>query len=72
MPVAIEFHGSYSKTTKDFISELGRLITAVTSDRRESSFLFQRISVAIQRFNTVCVFETFIEQDADIWMATVI
>jgi len=34
--------------------ELGRRITAVTDDPRETGFLFQRLSVALQRGNAVC------------------
>jgi len=37
----------------EFISELGHRISRVTDDPRETSFLFQRISLAIQRFNGV-------------------
>ena len=38
---------------------LGRRITMSTSDARETSFLFQRISVTLQRLNAVCVSDTF-------------
>ena len=54
----------YNKTFADFISEPGHCIIAITSDLRESSFLFKRLSVAIQRFNAVCVYDMSIEQDA--------
>ena len=39
----------------DFLTEVGRRISARSGDPRETSFLFQRISVAIQRFNASCV-----------------
>ena len=55
MPVAIEAHDFYSKTYTGFISEFSLRIAAVTADWRESSFLFQRLSVATQLFNVVCV-----------------
>jgi hypothetical protein len=38
-----------------FLKELGRRLTAATSDTRETSFLFQRLSVALQQFTAVCV-----------------
>jgi hypothetical protein len=47
-----------------FISELGHRITAVTDDPRETSFLFQRLSVAIQRYNAVSLANSFQTSDA--------
>ena len=46
-----------------FICELGRRTALRTSDPRETAFLFQRISVAIQRFNAVCLANTFVLSD---------
>ena len=43
----------------NFLGDLGRRITKHTDDYRESAFLFQRISVLIQRFNAVAVLGTF-------------
>jgi len=42
----------------DFLSDLGRRITQSTDDHRESSFLFQRLSMLIQRYNAVAVLGT--------------
>ena len=36
-----------------FIAELGRRMAAVTGDPRETAFLRQRLSVAIQRGNAI-------------------
>jgi len=36
-----------------FLAELGQKISAVSGDDRESSFLFQWISVLIQRYNAI-------------------
>ena len=44
----------------NFISDLGKRIAAVTGDHREGTFLFQRLSIAIQRFNSVCFQGSFI------------
>ena len=60
MPVAFETLGPIGVKATDFLSELGRRISAVTHDLRESSYLFQRVSVAIQRFNGVCFRGSFI------------
>ena len=35
------------------LSELGRHISVVTGDMRETTFLLQRLSIAIQRFNSI-------------------
>jgi len=48
-----------SKDGMDFLCELGRRMTQYTDDHRESAFLFQRLSVLIQRYNAVAVFGTF-------------
>ena len=44
-----------------FISELGRRISVVTGDIRETTFLFQRLSTAIQRFNSILFKSSFID-----------
>ena len=59
VPIAIESHGPFSSKAASFLSKLGRHITATTSDPRETSFLYQRISIALQRFNAVCMYDTF-------------
>jgi len=41
--------------------ELGRRITQCTDDHHDSAFLFQRLSVLIQRHNAVAVLGTFID-----------
>jgi len=42
-----------------FLSDLGRRIIQVSTDQCESAFLFQRLSVLIQRLNAVAVRGTF-------------
>ena len=41
------------------MSELGRSLSTISDDPRESFFLFQRISILIQRFNEVAFRGTF-------------
>ena len=43
----------------EFIQELGRRISLVTNDPRETNFLLQRVSVAVQLGNSVSVAGTF-------------
>ena len=49
-PIAVENLGVFSSTTLNFISELGRRICAHTGDVRETSYLFRRISIVLQRY----------------------
>ena len=44
-----------------FLSELGRRMSVVTRDVRETTFLFQRLSVAIQRFICISFKSSFID-----------
>ena len=46
----------------DFINTLGRHISSVSGEDKESAFLFERISVTIQRFNSVLL-ESFPHDD---------
>ena len=51
----------------DFRSDLGRRITQSTDDHRESAFLFQRLSMLIQRYNALAVLGTFIHTTPREW-----
>ena len=59
IPVALETLGPMSASAVEFIEDIGHKLKEVTSDPRETQFLFQRLSVAIQRFNVVCLADTF-------------
>ena len=59
-PVALETLGPIGSKATTFLVELGKRISAVTGDIREGAFLFQRLSIAIQRFNCVCFKGSFI------------
>src|SRR6218665_2621958 len=61
-PVAIETLGPLDPSACDFINQIGSRMSAITGDRRETAFLFQRLSMTIQRFqrfNLVAFFGTF-------------
>jgi len=58
-PVAVETLGVLADQAHVFISEIGRRAFLSTADPRETAFLYQRISAAIQRFNAVCLSNTF-------------
>jgi len=52
-PLAIETMGRYNPSALSFIGEIGRRTSTITGDRRETTFLFQRLSICIQRYNLV-------------------
>ena len=62
-PVAVETHGPLSVSSVSFPVDLGRKISKRTGEPLEVQFLFQRISVLIQRFNSVLFHETFPVED---------
>jgi hypothetical protein len=53
-PLAFETMGPINRAGHEFVYDLGHRISAITDDPRETSFLYQRISVTLQRFNAVC------------------
>ena len=58
-PVAIETLGVLADEAHEFITDIGRRASQCTANPRETTFLYQRISTAIQRFNAVCLSNTF-------------
>ena len=52
-PFAIETAGTWHETAIELTQEIDRRISAVTEDNRETTFLFQRLSIALQRGNAV-------------------
>ena len=59
VPTAVETMGAINSDGLEFLGDMGRRITQVTDDIRESAFLFQRLSVLIQRYNAVAIQGTF-------------
>ena len=52
-PLAFENVGTMNESCYDFICDLGNNIFSVTGDCLDARFLFQRVSVTIQRFNAI-------------------
>jgi len=60
LPVAVETAGTWNQSAKGLADpRIVRRITAVTEDTRETVFLFQRLSIALQRWNAVAFLATF-------------
>ena len=57
--------GAINSDGLEIRDDLGRRITQVTDDIRESTFLFQRLSVLIQRYNAVAIQGTFAHTTTD-------
>jgi len=59
VPIAMETFGPLNMAGFQFLNELGRRISQESDDSRECAFLFQRLSMTIQRFNAVAIQGTF-------------
>jgi len=59
-PFAVETAGVWHEMAIELTQEIDRRITTVTEDPRETTFWFQRISVALQRGNVVAFRNTVI------------
>jgi hypothetical protein len=59
VPLAFETMGSANANGSDFIDEIGKRSRALSGDIREKAFLWQRLSMALQRYNAICFRGTF-------------
>ena len=57
-PVSVETMGVFGASTVPFIRGLGRRIVAQTGDKRETRWLFEKISLVVVRGNAASVFAT--------------
>jgi hypothetical protein len=55
VPVAIETLGAWGEGAIDLTADLGRRLSVMTGDQRSTSFLRQRLDIAIQRGNSLAV-----------------
>ena len=62
-PVAVENLGTMNASAHGFLAGLGQKISAISGDDRETCYLFQRISVLIQRFNATLLHESFANEN---------
>jgi hypothetical protein len=65
VPLALETLGPINEEGLSFLKELGRRLSLSTNDPRETSFLFQRLSVAVQRGNAASVVGTLPSAQSD-------
>jgi len=62
-PIAVEMLGPINKSASDFITVLSHKISQRSGDERETVFLFRRISVLLQRFNSILLHDLFVRED---------
>ena len=62
-PIAVEMLGPINKSASDFITVLSHKISQLSGDERETVFLFRRISVLLQRFNSILLHDLFVRED---------
>jgi len=61
-PFAIETAGTWHEMAIELTQEIGRRINTITEDTRETTFLFQRLSVALQRGNAISFHNTMVTE----------
>ena len=54
-PLAVETTGVFGPSSLKFVTELGSRVRQCTGERRETQWLFQRISLAVARGNAAAV-----------------
>ena len=59
IPVAIETGGSWNAEATELIQDIGKRIKIINGEPRETAYLFQCISVAIQKGNALAYQSTF-------------
>jgi len=59
-PFVIQTAGTWHEMAIELTQEIGRRITTITEDTRETTFLFQRFSMALQRGNAVSFHNTMV------------
>jgi len=56
---ALETVGPINELVVKFSNGLGRAITSVSADDNEEQFIFQRLPIALQRFNVILLHESY-------------
>ena len=57
-PVGIETLGAWGTNGHKLVKEIGKKVGGETGEKRATSYLFQQISIAIQRGNSSCILGT--------------
>jgi hypothetical protein len=57
-PVAIESFGAFGPHSRSLLQELGRCIRVYTGKVSSTSYLLQRLAIALQRVNALLIMDT--------------
>jgi len=57
-PIAVETLGVFNASAIRLLNDLGRRISSISDDTRETSHLYQPISVLVQSFNAVLLHDS--------------
>jgi len=57
-PIAIESLGVFGTSARQLLADLGRRISQISGEARESGYLFHRCSVLVQRFNAILLHDS--------------
>ena len=63
-PIAVETLGVFNAFAIRHLNDLGRRISLISGDTRETSHLCQRVSVLVQRFNVVLLHDSLSVPDS--------
>ena len=63
LTIALETLGVMNTSAVETLSALGKRIIQVSGEPRETKFLFQRLSVTLQRFNSILLLQSFVAMD---------
>ena len=66
LPASVETLGPINESPVDFLRELGRRISSKFQEERQTAYLFQRLSVTVQRYNAVIFYDSF-PPGSDLW-----
>jgi len=58
--IALETLGPVNESAMEFQNNLGHRIASISSNDKEGQFLYQRLSIALQRFNASLLHESFV------------
>jgi len=63
-PIAVETLGVFNASARHLLKDLGRRSSLNSGEARETSFLCQRISILVQRFNAVLLHDSLPAADS--------
>ena len=62
-PIALETLGALNTSAVEVLTEVGKRISQLSGEPRATKFLFQRLSIAIQRYNSILLYQSFVAVD---------